>query len=175
MAEYIAVKEGNLSFISNDISFEEAAMNEPASVAIHAFKKSQIKPKDTVLIYGIETIGLILAQLARAAGVSETLKDCIENAGNFAKIICLGNPLKEMSLPQNTYWKILRKKLSLIGVWNSCFSEKENDWKDAITALKAGKIDLKSLITHRFSLSDYKKAFEIMKEKKKCIAKLCLR
>lgn len=219
MAEYIAVKKQNLSFIPDGVTFEEAAMNEPAAVAMHAFKKSDVKPNDTVLIYGIGTIGLIFAQIARASGVknitlvgrtkekiqfakklnflnvidknieklntnpcadvcvegtgdSEALNDCAILAKNFSKIICLGNPLKEMTLSQDAYWKILRKELSLFGVWNSNFNHIENDWKDALLAVKENKIDLKSLITHKFLLKDYKKAFEMMKNKSELYCKV---
>lgn len=219
MAEYIAVKKQNLSFIPNGVTFEEAAMNEPAAVAVHALKKSDVKPNDTVLIYGIGTIGLIFAQIARASGVKnitlvgrtkekiqfakklnflnvidknieklntnpcadvcvegtgdpEALNDCAILAKNFGKIICLGNPLKEMTFSQDAYWKILRKELSLLGVWNSNFNYIENDWKDALLAVKENKIDLKSLITHKFLLKDYKKAFEMMKNKSELYCKV---
>lgn len=42
--------------------------------------------------------------------------------------VCMGNPLGGISLSQDIYWKILRKKLTLVGTWNSCFSSQENDW-----------------------------------------------
>ena len=43
-------------------------MCEPTAVALHAFRKSGAGLGDTLLIYGIGTIGLIVAQWARSAG-----------------------------------------------------------------------------------------------------------
>lgn len=71
MAEYLSVKRENLCMIPNGVSYEEAAMSEPAAVALHAFEKAGVGLGDTILIYGIGAIGLILAQWARAAGVKD--------------------------------------------------------------------------------------------------------
>ncbi len=73
MAEYLAVRKENLCLMPEGVSYEEAAMCEPAAVALHAFQKSGAGVGDTVLIYGVGTIGLILAQWARAAGVKNIL------------------------------------------------------------------------------------------------------
>lgn len=48
-------------------------MSEPAAVAIHAFRKSHLGQGDTLLIYGVGTIGLIIAQWARVAGVENVV------------------------------------------------------------------------------------------------------
>lgn len=69
MAEYIAVKKRNLCLMPAGVSYEEAAMNEPTAVALHAFRQSGTGLGDTLLIYGVGTIALIIAQWARAAGV----------------------------------------------------------------------------------------------------------
>ena len=69
MAEYIAVKKCNLCLMPAGVSYEEAAMNEPTAVALHAFHRSGAGLGDTLLIYGVGTIALIIAQWARAAGV----------------------------------------------------------------------------------------------------------
>ena len=73
MAEYIAVKLKNLCLIPEGVSYEEAAMTEPAAVAYHAFKKSGAGLGDTLLIYGVGAIGLIVAKWARAAGVKNII------------------------------------------------------------------------------------------------------
>ena len=73
MAEYLAVRQENLCLLPKGVSYEEAAMCEPAAVALHAFRKSGVGLGDTLLIYGVGTIGLILAQWARAAGVKNIL------------------------------------------------------------------------------------------------------
>ena len=69
MAEYIAVKRANLCLMPAGVSYEEAAMNEPTAVALHALRQSGVGLGDTLFIYGVGTIALIIAQWARAAGV----------------------------------------------------------------------------------------------------------
>ncbi|SFH76665.1 L-iditol 2-dehydrogenase [Selenomonas ruminantium] len=226
MAEYLAVKCENLCLLPEGVSYEEAAMSEPAAVALHAFKKSGVGNGDTLFIYGIGTIGLILAQWARAAGVKnillaartdakvefarklgfdlavnakkESLKElvekvtdgrgadaCIEGTGApepwaacldlvkaGGQVVCMGNPLGGMDLSQNDYWKILRKELTLTGTWNSSFGSRENDWQEAVKAMQDKRLNLKSLITHRFSLAEYKEAFSLMHERREMYCKV---
>ena len=73
MSEYLAAKQENLCLLPEGVSYEEAAMCEPAAVALHAFRKTGIGLGDTILIYGIGTIGLIMAQWARAAGAKHII------------------------------------------------------------------------------------------------------
>ncbi|MBO6291437.1 MAG: alcohol dehydrogenase catalytic domain-containing protein [Selenomonas sp.] len=42
MAEYIDVKQENLCLLPKEVTYEEAAMSEPAVVALHAFRKSGV-------------------------------------------------------------------------------------------------------------------------------------
>ena len=69
MAEFLAVKRENLCLLPDNVPFAWGAMSEPAAVALHAFRKSGTGVGDSLFIYGIGTIGLIIAQWARAAGV----------------------------------------------------------------------------------------------------------
>ena len=71
-----------------------------------------------------------------------------------------------MSRTQEAGGKIIRKELSLVGTWNSSFGSRENDWREAVQAMQEKRLDLKSLITHRFSLTEYKEAFSLMHERK---------
>lgn len=63
---------------------------------------------------------------------------------------------------QDTYWHILRKELEISGTWNSSFNDTQNDWKESLETMADGAIDVKPLITHKFSLSRCNEAFEIM-------------
>lgn len=92
MAEYLAVKRENLCLMPEGISYEEAAMSEPVAVALHAFRKTGVGLGDTIFIYGVGTIGLILAQWARAAGVQKIILAArTDDKVSFAKE--LGFPL----------------------------------------------------------------------------------
>ncbi|PLB44824.1 hypothetical protein P170DRAFT_449908 [Aspergillus steynii IBT 23096] len=52
------------------ISFEEGALLEPLSVALHAIRRSGLTVGQSVLILGAGAIGLLCASLAQAAGAS---------------------------------------------------------------------------------------------------------
>lgn len=68
MSEYIAVKRWNLLLVPESVSYNEAAMCEPVSVARHAICKLQIKAGDSLLISGAGPIGLIAGQWAKLFG-----------------------------------------------------------------------------------------------------------
>ncbi|KAK1146046.1 hypothetical protein N8T08_003694 [Aspergillus melleus] len=56
--------------IPDAISFENGALLEPLSVAVHAVRRSGLKIGHLVLVLGAGAIGLLCASLARAAGAS---------------------------------------------------------------------------------------------------------
>lgn len=59
-AEYAAVPEKNLIALPENVSFEEAAMLEPMSVAVHAMRKVAPSERENIVICGLGTIGLFL-------------------------------------------------------------------------------------------------------------------
>jgi len=67
--EYIAVKKWNLVELPCNVSYEEGAMCEPVSVALHAIKKLDLQVGETLLITGAGPIGLIAGLWARNQGV----------------------------------------------------------------------------------------------------------
>lgn len=68
-AQYVKVPIWNIIELPNNVSYEEAAMLEPAAVAIHALRMvGDITGKDIAVI-GPGTIGNILIQVAKAYGV----------------------------------------------------------------------------------------------------------
>lgn len=68
MAEYITIKEHCLYRIPDSISFKEACLAEPLSVAIHAVRLSSIMSGKSVVVIGDGTIGLMTIYAVRAAG-----------------------------------------------------------------------------------------------------------
>ncbi len=70
-AEYVAVPGRNLIELPAEISFEAAAMLEPASVGIHALQRIDIAKVRSATIFGPGTIGLLMAQWLRVLGVTD--------------------------------------------------------------------------------------------------------
>lgn len=66
MATYVVARQGLLHRIPAGVSFEEAALTEPASVAFNAIvEKSRPRPGDLIAIIGPGPIGLMALQMAR--------------------------------------------------------------------------------------------------------------
>ncbi len=72
-AEYVTVPQQIVHRLPESMSFAEAAMLEPVSVALHAVKVSEIRGGETALVIGAGMIGLLTLQAARAAGCSRVL------------------------------------------------------------------------------------------------------
>ena len=83
-AEYITIPqrivEKNLLKIPTGLSFEKAAFTEPLANVVHGVERTNIKPGQTVGVFGIGPIGLMFVRLAKLKG---------------ARVIAAGrNPLK---------------------------------------------------------------------------------
>lgn len=70
LCEYIAVHADFCFPIPDTMSLEEAAMIEPLAVAVHTVELAQLKPGETAAVLGLGPIGLLVAQVAKYAGVS---------------------------------------------------------------------------------------------------------
>ena len=206
-AEFVIVPIWNLVELSEGISFEEAAMLEPLAVALHALKRGDIRPGDTVGIIGTGMIGFAAAQWAvyleaarvcivgrseqkrvlcenmsgveylvenddlpmfdvvlEAVGTPEAVVMAIEHAQVGGRVVLMGNPSGDITLSQNTYWRILRKQIRLAGTWNSSYAGQDpSDWTEARKALSQGTISVKSLISHSFGQSKLMSALELMR------------
>ena len=72
-AEYVAVPQHILYRLPETITFEQAAMVEPLSVAVHAVKRTSISSNDTAVVVGAGMIGLLVVQALRAAGCGQVI------------------------------------------------------------------------------------------------------
>ncbi len=72
-AEYVAVPAHILYAIPENISFEQAAMIEAVSVAVHAVAISSVQANDTAVVIGCGMIGLLCIQALKAAGCEKVI------------------------------------------------------------------------------------------------------
>ena len=218
-AEYVAVPKWNLITLPDNVSYEEGAMLEPASVALHVLKKIGSLEGKNVLITGPGPIGIILGNIAKIKGAGKVIlvgrsedklkfaqQNGIENVLNSndsgidekikeitggkgfeialegtgaescltfildriaaeGTVVVYGNPHGDINIKKDSYWKILRKQLTIKGTWNSSFGGEENEWKEILNLLESGKLHLSPLITHRFPLEGLKEGLEKMNDK----------
>ncbi len=217
-AEYVAVPVWNLQKLPDSISFEEAALLEPAAVAMHALRQSGFKKGDTIVVIGPGPIGMLLCQIAKCLDVSEVVligrsqakldfareygikkvcnstnsdvpdwisenisdsgvdivfegtgssasfENCLSIIKSSGTIVALGNPIDDIVLRKEFYWKILRKQLRIYGTWNSRFGTDDNDWDRIISLLNSGLLNVRPLITHRLEFSQLMEGLNIMRD-----------
>lgn len=70
MAEYAVVNDYNVAVVPKGVSDVQAAMIEPAAVAVYAVDRGGVSSGSTVLISGIGPIGALTLLAARAAGAA---------------------------------------------------------------------------------------------------------
>jgi len=70
-AEQLAVPDRILYRVPDALSFEQAAMVEPVSIAIHAVQRTKIAPGSTAVVIGSGMIGLLVIQALRWAGAGQ--------------------------------------------------------------------------------------------------------
>ena len=118
--------------------------------------------------------GIIVDCFIEGTGFSDALAKGLEAIKPQGKVVLMGNPGKEITLEQNSYWHILRKELSIRGTWNSSFNDIQNDWRESLIAMAEGKINVKPLITHKYPLERCNEAFLMMKNKVEFYSKVIL-
>lgn len=68
MAEFAIVPGYMLHRLPDAVSLEQAAVLEPAAVALHALRRSGLQTGDSCAIFGLGPIGLLLVMLAKLQG-----------------------------------------------------------------------------------------------------------
>ncbi|KAK9472030.1 uncharacterized protein V1510DRAFT_418441 [Dipodascopsis tothii] len=71
--------------IPTSVSYEEAALIEPLSVAIHAARRAGVQPGMSVLVFGAGAVGLFAAAMAKIAGATTiAIADIAKGRTDFA-------------------------------------------------------------------------------------------
>ncbi len=69
-AERVVVPAANVLLVPDDLPFEEAALIEPSTVALHTLDLGQFEPGQTAVVLGAGPIGLMLIQWLHILGAS---------------------------------------------------------------------------------------------------------
>jgi len=100
-----------------------------------------------------------------AAGTEVTLQQCIKIARKKGKVVVVGRVEQDIHIPKKIMSDFLRKELAIFGGWGFEFVHfPHHAWKTSLHFLKEKKIKVKPLITHRFSLKEAPRVFEMMYE-----------
>ena len=77
-AEYVCVPEKNVAKFDEEVTFEQGAFFEPATVALHGLQRVPYEGGKTVAILGGGTIGMFVMQWAKIFGAKEAVVFDIE-------------------------------------------------------------------------------------------------
>jgi|LSQX01.2.fsa_nt_gb L-iditol 2-dehydrogenase len=101
-----------------------------------------------------------------AAGVSQTIISALKVTQKRGRVVLLGNPEGEFGISDQVMSDVLRRELSIYGTWNSAFGTKPLDeWKMTLYFMSKGLIQVKPIISHRFTLDEAPAAFIMMYNK----------
>jgi (R,R)-butanediol dehydrogenase / meso-butanediol dehydrogenase / diacetyl reductase len=71
MADSVAVPSYTVHALPDAVSFEQAAVFEPAAVALHAVRRSSLEPGDACAVFGMGPVGLLIVAMLRRCGAGE--------------------------------------------------------------------------------------------------------
>lgn len=111
-AEYVAVPERNIYKVSDKLSFEEAALVEPFTVAAQVASRGEVTASDTVLILGSGPIALTVLQVVKMIGAKCIITDLLDSRLEIAKQ--MGADLTINSSKQD-FMKIVREETNGLG------------------------------------------------------------
>lgn len=104
--------------------------------------------------------------LFECVGRNETISQAVDLTARGGKVCLVGNPVSDITMPRDVYWKILRNQLTVTGTWNSLFTgERGDDWHYVMKRLSKKEIAPDNLISHRFSIERLEEGFQIMRDK----------
>ncbi len=83
--DYIVVEDRHLYTFDPSITYEQAALAEPFSIAANILSKTMTTAKDKVVILGSGTIGLCIAQAAKGLGAKVLISDVVDSKLEKAK------------------------------------------------------------------------------------------
>lgn len=99
-------------------------------------------------------------------GKNETLVQAVNHTAPGGKVMLVGNPNSDMQIEKQVYWKILRNQLTVMGTWNSSFTQDpDDDWHYVLDRLSKRRIAPAELISHRFPLEELERGLHIMRDK----------
>jgi len=110
-----------------------------------------------------------------AAGVPETVLQAIEVTRPLGRVIIIGNPSQDVTLPRDLLSQVLRKQLVVQGTWSStAVAGLGNEWATVLQVAAEGRIPVERLISHRVPLWDALSTLEAMRDRVESFSRVIL-
>lgn len=111
------------------------------------------------------------------AGVPATLLQALAAARRGGRVVLLGNPAADVTLPASLLSQLMRREVAVLGTWNSDYSlfpGSDDDWRTVLQALADGRLQVEPLITQRVPLSGAFGALKMMRDQAAFYAKVLI-
>lgn len=147
---------GASQIIVTDILEEnlQIASKVGAHVALNPSKVDVVKEVQKLLGNGADLT-------LEATGVPQVLEQTLSVTRPRGKVVLAGNQPLDKSLPLTFIENMMRREISLIGCFMSYSAPfPGHEWTETINALLDGSLDMDTLISHRFPLSQAPAIFE---------------
>ena len=109
-----------------------------------------------------------------AVGSEKALEESLSLAAPGGTVLLMGNPDGDRTLPQNLYWSILRKQLTLTGSWNSSFGGQKSDWRKTVLAISDGVLVVKPIISRTLEVDELDRGLALMRDKRETYCKIAV-
>ena len=97
--------------------------------------------------------GKLADVVIEGTGTGAALGQCIECCRTFGTVVMMGNPHKDTTIKLHQHSQVLRKELTIRGIWNSHYADTPiNEWHYTLKMMDAGVMQVEDLITHRSDL-----------------------
>lgn len=94
-------------------------------------------------------------------GIGSTIDQGVEAIRTFGTMVLVGNPHKDNTVKLKTHSNILRKEITLQGIWNSHYHPLPiNEWEYTVKMLEEGKIEVEDLVTHETNFDNFLEIFD---------------
>lgn len=126
------------------------------------------KPVDFI---NIQTDGKGVDVYFDCVGKNETAALAFEIVTAGGQVCIMGNPYSDMHFDRDSWWKLLRKQITVTGTWNSSYygvgdEESQNDdWNYVINRISEGRIHPEKMITHKLPIEELEHGLNIMRDK----------
>ena len=139
---------------------------------------------DTICSAGIDTAAHILKATGgtgvdiavEAAGAGSAFSQAVSVLRLFGRLGLVGRPVRDISVTDKTFEKILRSQLTIKGTWSFEFMGfPHNAWMQSLDAITKGQIVIDPLITHRLPLDKTFDAIKMMADKREFIQKIIIK
>ncbi|KAI9810608.1 MAG: hypothetical protein M1827_006170 [Pycnora praestabilis] len=112
LAKYYALPEDFCYKLPEHVSLDEGALVEPLSVAVHIVKQANVKPGNSVVVFGAGPVGLLCGAVAKAYGATKIVAvDIVESRLDFAvKYAATGKFLPSRTPASETAERLIKEQ-----------------------------------------------------------------